>query len=141
MGAGGSPGSRSSSQPTVLPFQEQLLKNTFGEIMPMSQGKPNELSRNMEQLARDQSAKSQGLATQNIQEVAGRTGISGPEVMKAQSGVEESAIQQALKGVLDARQKAAFTALQMIAGLPVVSQKSEAKQEKTSNVLWGLYTG
>jgi hypothetical protein len=114
MGGGGSGGSKSSSKPKITPPQEAIWRYYMSDILPMARGEDTLLTRRMEQSARDEGERQRGKAMQGIMEMAGRTGMGAGEVASA---------------------------LQMISGLPMISQETKTKQRGTKSYLFGAYSG
>lgn len=141
MGGGGSGGGRSKSKPKITPPQEAIWRYYMSDILPMARGQDTVLTRMLEQGARDEGARQQGKALQGIMEMAGRTGMGAGEVASLQKGTNEQAIQQTLKNIAGAKKDTSLQALQMISGLPMISQESESKQKGSKGYLWGLYSG
>ena len=129
---------KSSSKPKITPPQEAIWRYYGSDIIPMARGQDTWLTRMLEQGARDEGESQRGKAMTSIMEMAGRTGMGAGEVASLQKGANEQAIQQTLKNVVGAKKGAAMQALQMISGLPVVSQESKSVQ-KGSGPVWGLF--
>jgi len=138
-GAGGSNPTRSSTRPKILPYQEELLGKYYGkDIAPMSLGKDNALTRNMNQAATDQAKKATALGQQNLMEQAGQMRMSGPEVMSGMQQIQQTGVQAAIQGILEAKKAAAFKALQMMAGLKTESEVSQSSGGGSRRSIAGL---
>jgi hypothetical protein len=131
MGSGSKSSGTSKSAPTVLPHQQQFINQYQKEYMPAALGKPTTFGKMQEQLARDASARASAQAQEQTMQMAGQAGVGAPEVASLQRGINESAVQQTIQQVLQARKEYALMAMKMIAGQPLYAQTSTSKQKAT----------
>lgn len=141
MGGGGQGASKSTSKPTVLPGQEQVWKYFGTDVLPLARGQETWLTRVLEQSDRDEGERSRKLANTNTMELATKTGMGPGEVASLQSQAQSGSIQATLKNVAESRRQLALQSMQMISGIPMVSQKSESKTKKSRSYLFGAYSG
>ncbi len=137
---GGSGGSRSVSQPKILPGQEQVWKYFGTDVLPLARGQETWLTKMLEQSSRDEGERSRKLANTNTMELASKTGMGPGEVASLQKDAQSGAIQGTLKNVAESRRQLALQSMSMISGIPMVSQKSVTKTKGTKSYA-GLYTG
>lgn len=141
MGGGGGGGSKSSSKPVVTPGQEAVWKYFGTDVLPLARGQETWLTRVLEQSARDEGERQRKLANTNTMELASKTGMGPGEVASLQKEAQSGSIQSTLKNVAEGRRQLALQSMQMISGIPMISQKSKSKTEKSKSYLWGLYSG
>ena len=140
MGSG-TGASRSRSETQILPAHEQAWKYYGTDVLPMARGEDTAYTRRLAQTGADAAKKGVAIGQQNLMQVAGQTGMTGPEVLSYQKGLEETGVQAMVKNILAARQQASLQAMQMIAGVPMQGQKQQSSTKATRSYVFGLYSG
>lgn len=141
MGGGGSGDSKSSSKSEATAEQKMMWSYMMTDMIPMARGEDTALSRRMEQQARDTSAKQGRLADEGIMEMASRTGMGSAQVAGLQANAQNQALEGSIQAISNAKMSAAQSAMSMIAGLPMMGEKSKSKTKGKKSYVWGLYSG
>jgi len=141
MGGGGSGESRSKSKSETTAEQKMMWSYMMSDMLPAARGEDTALSRRMEQQARDTSAKQERMAGESIMEIAGKTGMGAGQVAGLQANAQNQSIQGSTQAISSAKMSAAQSAMSMIAGLPMMGEKSESKTKGKKSYVFGLYSG
>ena len=141
MGGGGQGESRQSSKSEATPEQKMMWSYMMTDMIPMARGEDTALSRRMEQQARDTSAKQARMADEGIMEMASRTGMGSGQIAGLQANVQNQALEGSIQAISNAKVSAAKSAMAMIAGLPMMGEKSKSKTKGKKSYVFGLYSG
>jgi hypothetical protein len=141
MGGGGSGASRQKSKSETTPEQKMMWHYYMTDVVPMARGKDTWLTKMMEQTTRDEADRQGRMAQETISKMGARSGMSPTQIASMMRSSNEQQLQNTLKTIAGSRMNAAKQAMQMIAGLPMMGEKSESKTKGQKSYVWGLYSG